>query len=113
MAAVLQGRVVLPNLAHRYRWLARFEANLTDRRFYEDKYHYLGDGTDQWEYCRCLARVAGLPGTSGDAGCCKTRYHALTHIAVMEAIYDDNAAHRFREPGAPDTYRARHYAVDW
>jgi hypothetical protein len=125
-SAVLSGRCTLPSLAQRHRWLSRYEANLKARGFYDDKYHYLGDDTDQWEYCRLLARLAHLPGTAGAAAAESQpqqqdenhsseinarNYNSMTHIAVMEGIYDDNAAFRFQEPGAPDTYRR--YRVNW
>jgi hypothetical protein len=117
-AAVFSGRAVLPNLAQRCAWLAQFEAKLTQTRYFGEKYHYLGDGDDQWEYCRILARESGLmeerPGAE-DSGSAEDSESSRVgrYIRLMQEIYNDNIAHRPVCPGAPDTYRKRRYRVNW
>ena len=119
---------MLPSIAQRYAWLGQFEAKLKQARYFEEKYHYLGDGDDQWEYCRFLARESGLIGedrdAEGDGGggdCADNRRSSRrataesvdSYLRLIQEIYNDNIAHRPAYPGALDCYRERRYRVNW
>jgi hypothetical protein len=120
VAAVFSGCAVLPNVAERFAWLAQFEAKLKQMRYFEEKYHYLGDGDDQWEYCRFLARESGLiregqraaGGVDNNSCCSSSAERVSRYIRLMQEIYEDNIAHRPVYPGAPDSYRERRYYIN-
>lgn len=57
---MLTGKATLPSREQQESWLAQREAELRRRGQFAEKYHYLGDGSDQWDYCRWMAREAGL-----------------------------------------------------
>ena len=117
VTAVLTGQVTLPELAQRYEWFDTWEKMLKAKEHYADKYHYLGDGSDQWDYCRFLARESGLifyssssSSAHGGGGCYRANMDA--YITMLSEIYEDNIAHRPVCPGASDVYRERKYTVN-
>lgn len=94
---------------------------------YTTKYHYLG-GAPQWTYCRFLAQQSGLISSTSVDGDATGRHSTSPpteppqrtysqdaherYLRMLEAVYEDNMAHRVLYPGAPDTYRERVYSVN-
>jgi hypothetical protein len=56
----------LPSQEQQRQWLREYELALLAKGYSDDKYHYMGDGDDQWRYCRFLATEAGLMGSSSN-----------------------------------------------
>ena len=60
VAAVFSQRCHLPSQLTQFDWLHEWERTLQKQGRYKEKYHYLGENDDQWEYCRFLASESGL-----------------------------------------------------
>jgi hypothetical protein len=56
--------LTLPSQEQQRQWLREYELALLAKGYSDDKYHYMGDGDDQWRYCRFLATEAGLMSNS-------------------------------------------------
>ena len=131
IASAIRGRSELPSLTERQQWLQSWEPQLADRGCLNDsKYHYLGEGGEQWEYSHSLLRSAfpsrdtaadaaaaaaadvGTDGEEEERANERAELAALTaHLRMCEQIYNENRKRKPACVGYSDTYRDVQYAI--
>jgi hypothetical protein len=112
IADAVSGSLKLPNYSNRKQWLQNKEAELKAKNSLTDsKYHYLGNGHEQWEYS---ARLISL--RSKDALSINEKKEAeveniLNHLQVCKEIYAENRSHMPSKVGYSDSYRSINYSI--